>query len=69
MGIHLKHLNAKQRERRLALGLPGDLKDMSIMNLDQASAYKAELTQEMRAQGLEIQELYEKSFDDMTDFE
>ena len=69
MGAYLKYLNKKQAQRRLALGLPGELKDMSIMTTQEATAYKLELTATMEAQGLSEAKLYENAFDDMTDFE
>lgn len=69
MGIYLKLLNKRQEARRLALGLPADLKDMSIMSMEEAEAYKTELTQVMRAQGKDLDSLNVNSFDDMTDFE
>lgn len=69
MGAYLKYLNKKQAARRMALGLPGDLKDMSIMTTLEAAEYKRELTATMLAQGLDEAKLYENAFDDMTDFE
>jgi len=69
MGAYLKYLNKKQAERRIALGLPGDLKDMSIMTTVEAEEYKRQLTATMLAQGLDEAKLYENAFDDMTDFE
>lgn len=69
MGYWLRHLNNKQRDKRIALGLPGDIKDMSIMTLDEAQAYKAELTEMLRVSGFDETRLYENAFDDMTDFE
>jgi hypothetical protein len=59
----------KQAASRVALGLPGDLKDMSIMTTDEAAHYKAELAATMLASGLDEAKLYENAFDDMTDFE
>lgn len=69
MGAYLKYLNKKQAERRIALGLPGELKDMSIMTMQEADAYKLELTARMAAEGLSEAKLYENAFDDMTDRE
>lgn len=69
MGIYLKLLNKRQEARRLALGLPADLKDMSIMSMEEAETYKTELTQVLRAQGKDFDSLNVNSFDDMTDFE
>lgn len=69
MGFWLNRLNRKQRDRRIALGLPGDIKDMSVMTLDEAQAYRSELAELMRASGQDETKLYENAFDDMTDFE
>lgn len=69
MGMYLKLLNRRQEARRLALGLPANLKDMSIMSMEEAEAYKGELAQSMRAQGKDMDSLNVSSFDDMTDFE
>lgn len=69
MGFYLKHLNHKQGRRRVALGLPAELEDMSVMTTVQAEAYKRSLTEKMRAQGLDAAQLYENAFDDLTDFE
>jgi hypothetical protein len=69
MGLHLKRLNRKQRDRRIALGLPGDLEDMSIMTLEEADEYKLKLTEQLRSTGFDETKLYEKAYDDMTDFE
>lgn len=69
MGAYLKLLNRRQERRREALGLPAKLKDMSIMSLEEADAYKASLMETLRSQGHATEELYVNSFDDMTDFE
>jgi hypothetical protein len=69
MGFHLRHLNAKQAKRRVALGLPIDMLDMSFMSLEEASAYKVALSQQLLEQGFDEARLYDHSFDDMTDFE
>jgi uncharacterized membrane protein len=69
MGAYLKLLNKRKAAQRAALGLPEDLKDMSIMATDEATAYKAELSARLKAQGFDEARLYEHSFDDMTDFE
>lgn len=68
-GFWLPHLNRKQKERRMALGLPGDIKDMSIMTLEEAEGYKRQLTDALRTSGIDEARLYENSFDDLTDFE
>lgn len=67
-GWYLNHLNRKQRARREALGLPGDLKDISLMSLDEADKYKVELMEMLRAKGIE-NDIYANSFDDLTDWE
>ena len=69
MGLHLRRLNRKQEARRVALGLPANIKDTSIMSTAEADAYKVELTELMRAQGMDLDKFNEHSFDDMTDFE
>jgi uncharacterized protein HemX len=69
MGAYLKLLNRRQEKRREALGLPCKLRDMSIMSLDEADAYKQELFEKLRSEGHATEELYANSFDDMTDFE
>jgi len=69
MAFYLGHLNKKQAARRIALGLPGDIKDVTIMPMAEAEAYKAELAEMVRAKGLAADRLNEFAFDDMTDFE
>lgn len=69
MGFHLRRLNRKQEARRVALGLPANMKDASIMTRADAEAYKIELAQTMAAAGLSMDKLTEHAFDDMTDFE
>jgi putative heme iron utilization protein len=69
MGFYLKHLNRKQGQHRVALGLPAELEDISVMTPEQAEAYKRRLTERMNAQGLNAAQLYENAFDDLTDFE
>lgn len=70
MAVYLKALNRKQEARRVALGLPAKLKDISIMDMDEADAYRAELFQQLReAGGIDSDALYANSFEDMTDFE
>ncbi|WVQ76603.1 hypothetical protein IAR50_006275 [Cryptococcus sp. DSM 104548] len=75
MGIYLRILNRRQEARRVALGMPADLKDVSIMSMDEAERYREELKEMMRARGGEVGmgvgkgELNENAFDDMTDFE
>jgi hypothetical protein len=43
--------------------------DMSFMSLEEASAYKVALSQQLLEQGFDEARLYDHSFDDMTDFE
>ncbi|WVW79035.1 hypothetical protein I302_100998 [Kwoniella bestiolae CBS 10118] len=69
MGFHLRRLNRKQEARRVAMGLPANLKDISIMSTAEADAYKIELEQMMAAAGVNRDLLNQNSFDDMTDFE
>lgn len=70
MGMYLGILNKRQEKRREALGLPAKLKDISIMGLEEADAYRAELFEQLRAAGgISADELYANSFDDLTDFE
>ncbi|WRT66775.1 uncharacterized protein IL334_003738 [Kwoniella shivajii] len=69
MRFYLSFLNKKQEARRVALGLPADIQDMSIMNQADAAAYKEQLASQMAAAGLDAAKLYENAFDDMTDFE
>lgn len=37
MGAYAHYLNKTQERRRVALGLPANLKDMSIMSIDEAA--------------------------------
>jgi hypothetical protein len=69
MGFYLKYLNRKQARRRVALGLPAELEDISVMTSAEAEAYKRSLTERMSAQGFDAAQLYENAFDDLTDFE
>lgn len=69
MGFHLKALNRKQEKRRIALGRPGEIKDTSIMSLEEGRAYKEELRQALLAEGKDVADLNADSFDDLTDKE
>ncbi|WVQ69752.1 uncharacterized protein L199_007972 [Kwoniella botswanensis] len=69
MRVYLGALNKKQAARRAAMGLPENLQDMSIMTNEEAAAYKVELTEHMKANGLDEAKLYENAFEDMTDYE
>ena len=69
MGAHLKALNRKQQQRRIALGRTGDIKDPSIMSLEEAQAYRLELKEALRAEGRDIDDLNLDAFADLTDRE
>ena len=69
MGFYLRRLNKKQEARRVALGLPAGIKDMSIMSTREADAYKIELAEMMTTAGVDMSHFNESSFDDMTDFQ
>lgn len=69
MGAYLHLLNKRKAAERERLGLPADLKDMSIMDQVQAKAYRQALREKMRAQGMDEAKIYEESLDDMTDFQ
>lgn len=67
--FYLIYLNRKKEKQRASFGLPSKLEDMSIMTLEEAAKYKADLTEKLRAQGFDQAKLYENAFDDLTDFE
>jgi hypothetical protein len=67
MRFYLAHLNRKQEAKRVAMGLPADLKDMSIMSHEEADAYKQELTAMLAQKGMTEAQLFENAFDDLTD--
>lgn len=69
MGAHLKHLNRKQEQRRVALGRPAQVKDSSVMSLEEARAYKEELKLALLAEGKDVHDLNLEAFDDLTDRE
>jgi hypothetical protein len=69
MGFYLRHLNKKQEARRVAMGMPANIKDISIMSVAEAEAYKIELTEMMARSGFDMSHFNENSFDDMTDWE
>lgn len=68
MGQYLKVLNKRQEAKRVALGLPANLKDISIMSDEEAQEYRAELEAQMRAAGTDMSLLNTEAFDDLTDF-
>ncbi|KAJ9119020.1 hypothetical protein QFC22_003509 [Naganishia vaughanmartiniae] len=67
MGAHLKYLNKKQEQRRVALGRPAEVKDTSIMSLEEGRAYKEELRLALLAEGKDVKDMNLESFDDLTD--
>ncbi|TXT04298.1 hypothetical protein VHUM_04185 [Vanrija humicola] len=69
MGVYLNVLNKRKEAQRVAMGLPANLKDMSIMTTEEADAYRKELSQRLAAEGFDESRLWGQSFDDMTDFE
>lgn len=69
MGQYLKVLNKRQEARRVALGLPANIKDISLMSVEEADKYKIELEEMMRASGVDRAHFNEQAFDDLTDFE
>ena len=69
MGAYLKYLNKKQEEKRVRMGLPRELKDMSIMTAEEAEKYRVELATRMREEGMDERRLWDNAFNDMTDFE
>ena len=69
MGFYLRMLNRRQEAKRVALGMPANLKDISIMPQDEAEKYRAELEQQMAASGHDSRFLNENAFDDLTDFQ
>lgn len=69
MGFHLHRLNKKQEARRVALGLPAGLKDISIMPPQEAAEYRIVLAAKMREMGVDEAKLNDQAFDDLTDFQ
>lgn len=64
MAAHLKRLNKKQELRRIAAGRVGKVKDVSIMRIEEAKAYR----EAMRVEGVAEEKLAEEG-NDMTDME
>jgi hypothetical protein len=69
MGWYLAHLNKKQQDRRIALGLPAEIEDTTIMTTAEALAYKEGLIALMAERGMSMEVVNANAFDDMTDFE
>lgn len=69
MGFYLKVLNRRQEAKRVAMGLPAGLKDISIMSHDEAEVYKHELDAQLRAAGINPDTMNDRAFEDLTDFE
>ncbi|ORY24487.1 putative allantoate transporter [Naematelia encephala] len=68
-GLYLMYLNKKQEKRRIDLGLPAAIRDISLMAIEEAEAYKAELTAMLRTQNMTEGQLFSHAYDDMTDWE
>jgi hypothetical protein len=68
-GCYLIYLNRKQEARRVALGLPAKLRDISLMSIEESDAYKSELTSMLQAVHMTQGELFSHAYDDMTDRE
>lgn len=69
MGFYLKYLNRQQEARRVAMGLPANIKDISIMNANEAEAYRIELDAMLIAAGFDKDRMNEQAFEDLTDKE
>lgn len=69
MGFYLKVLNRRQEARRVAMGLPAGIQDISIMAHQEAEDYKHELDAKLRDAGINPDTLNERAFEDLTDFE
>lgn len=65
MAAHLKRLNKKQELRRIAAGRVGKVKDVSIMRIEEAKAYR----EAMKAEGVREAGGEEADNEDMTDME
>jgi len=52
MGMYIK--NRKKVQRRIALGLHSDIQDMSIMNTEDAMAYRIALTEMSSLEGFDL---------------
>lgn len=69
MALYLEHLNKRQYRRRTAAGRMGNVEDMSIMTVKEASAYKERLKEAMKIEGVEDVELLRDGLKDLTDIE
>lgn len=69
MGLYLGYLNRKQEARRVAMGLPANIKDISLMDAKEGEAYRLELDEILRNAGFDRNHFNEQAFDDITDFE
>jgi hypothetical protein len=70
MGVYLGRLNKQQEAKRVAMGLPANMKDTSIMTTEEAELYRVEFQETMRAQGIHpdvLERALEAAFDDVTD--
>lgn len=70
MGQYLRILNKRQEAKRVAMGLPANIKDTSIMTTTEAEAYRVELAEIMRAQGISqtvLDDALALAFEDLTD--
>jgi hypothetical protein len=70
MGQYLRILNKRQEAKRVAMGLPANIKDTSIMTTTEAEAYRIELAEIMRAQGISqsvLDDALALAFEDLTD--
>lgn len=69
MGFHLRRLNKKQEARRVALGIPAGIKDISLMAHAEAEEYKIELKQILANAGIDPAHFNPEAFADETDFQ
>ena len=51
------------------MGLPANIKDMSLMSVEEADRYRVELEAMMLAAGVDKSLFNDQAFDDLTDFE
>nr|WVH01934.1 allantoate transporter [Naematelia aurantialba] len=67
MRFYLAYLNRKQEAKRVAMGLPANLKDMSILSHEEADVYRRELSVLLAQHGMTEAKLFEDAFEDLTD--